>query len=255
MTFLKDDSALLTIDPAAEKTIPTGRRTIDPAAGAASVFNRLGGLMTRLCKEHDLEIASVIAVWVAQSGGRPFVPRRAQLYFEVRRFFDAWGSYHRHEFDAHLRFGGHNMQDGLFWENQEYREDTSGFFRSVHHNQNSEYAALTMARTLAGDSIALRAASLGGCLLSVSHFAWMGFENPSAMFEAFQESERAHLLGFFDYCVAKPAPKGGDLMRYLKARDWTLFANHFADDDQTPISVERLRSSYASAKLVTRQIS
>ena len=38
------------------------------------------------------------------------------------------------------------------------------------------------------------------------------------MHHASQMSERAHVLGFLDFCRAKPAPKVADLIGYLKVR-------------------------------------
>ncbi len=72
MTFLKDDSALLTIDLVAEQRVDAGRRAPEQVTAAAHVYNRLGGLLTRLCGEHGIDIASVVAIWLAQTGGRIF---------------------------------------------------------------------------------------------------------------------------------------------------------------------------------------
>lgn len=241
-----------TMDPAAERPVTIGARASEQVSAAAHVFNRLGRLLTRLSHEHDLEIESIIAVWLAQSGGRIFVPRRAYLHFEVQKFYEGWGHLNRQDFDTHFRFGGHNMQAGQWWENQDYREDVGGIYHAVHHNQNSEYAALTMARTLAGDARALSSACVGGCLLSVAEFRWVGYQKPDEMFDAFEDSERAQVLGFFDYCCAKPSPKTNDLLRYLKLHDWVMFARHFPSTDQTPLDVERLRAAYSSAALMMR---
>ncbi len=142
------------------------------------------------------------------------------------------------------------MQAGRGWENQEYREDPAGQYRGVHHNQNSEYAVLTMARTLAGEGPALLAACVGGCLLNMAEFPWVGYQSPVEMFDSFQESERGHVLGFFDYCSTKTAPKSGDLIRYLKVHDWDAFSRHYPAPKQTPIDMERLQTGYVSAKLL-----
>jgi hypothetical protein len=252
MTFLKNDSELLTFDPRIERPVKVGSRAAQ-ASAAAQVYNRLGRLLTRLGARNDVEVATIIAVWLVQTGGRGFLPGRPYLHFEVARFFDCWGHHNRQEFDAYFRFGGRSMQQGCGWENQEYREDDGGLFLSVHHNQNTEYAALTMARTLAGDGPALLAASIGGCLLSAGEFTWAGYNNPVDMFEAFQESERAQVLGFFDYCGSKPTPKTADLLRHLRTHDWALFAKNFPTDDQPPLDVERLRAAYAAANTMMRQ--
>jgi hypothetical protein len=252
MTFLKNNSDLLGVDPQPEKAVQVRFKAADQVSAAADVYNRLGRLLTRLCSEHQVEIESVIAVWLVQSSGRMFVRRRAQLHFEVEKFFEGWGHHNRLEFDRHFKFGGHDTQPGFGWENQEYREETTGLFSAVHHNPNSEYAALTMARTLAGDDAAIVAASVGGCLLSAGEYAWAGYTNSLELFEAFQESETAHILGFFDYCGMKPLPRSGDLLRYLKSHDWDSFARFFPAEEQTPIDPERLKAAYSSAQAMMR---
>jgi hypothetical protein len=253
MKYLKDDSAFLTVELPAERVATVAPRASEETAGATHVFNRLGRIIAKLSARHQVDPASVIAVWVAQTGGRLFAQRRAQLHFEVHKFFESWGHHHRQEFDDFFRFGGHNMQLGQPWENHEYRADVGMAFCAVHHNQNSEYASVTLARMLAGDEKALQAASLGGCLLSVSAYSFAGYDSPIQMFTAFQESERAHVLAFFDYCSMKGSPKMGDLFRYLKTRDWTLFARHYPVANQTPLDPERLRVAYAAAQEVLGQ--
>ena len=45
------------------------------------------------------------------------------------------------------------------------------------------------------------------------------------MYDAFQADERAHLLGFFDYCQRHG--KRGSLISRLRAKDWTGFATGY----------------------------
>jgi hypothetical protein len=103
------------------------------------------------------------------------------LRFEVQQFFARWGNWNHHEF---FRFGGHNLQTGHSWENQEFRSEPATRFTSVHHNQNSEYATLTMARMLARNPPALSCASLGGPLLPVDAHDALGYATPNEMFDA-----------------------------------------------------------------------
>ncbi len=253
MTLLKDDTELLAGSLAVEAVVTPAPRSPELVLAAAAVFNRAGGLLARLAKDAGVDVACPIAVWLVQSGGRPFVPRRAALRFEVQQFFTRWGNWNRHEFDLYFRFGGHNLQTGHSWENQEFRSEPATRFTSVHHNQNSEYATLTMARMLAGDPPALSCASLGGPLLPVdAHYA-IGYETPNAIFDAYQESERAHILGFFDYCRVRHAPKAGDLIKHLQVHDWSLFAKHYTESDRCPIDPERLSAAHAAVAKLLRE--
>jgi hypothetical protein len=253
MTLLKDDTELLAGNLAVDAVVQPTPRSPELVVAAAAVFNRSGALLTRLAKDAGIDVACPIAVWLVQSGGRSFVPRRAALRFEVQQFFARWGNWNRHEFDLYFRFGGHNLQTGHSWENQEFRSEPTTRFTSVHHNQNSEYATLTMARMLAGDPPALSCASLGGALLPVDAHNALGYETANEMFDAYQESERAHILGFFDYCQVRPGPKAGDLIKHMRANDWHLFARHYTESDRSPIDPERLSAAHTAAARLLRE--
>jgi N-acetylmuramidase len=247
MTLLKDDAELLAETLPVEAMVYPPPRSPELVIAAAAVFNRSGSLLARLSKDAGIDIACPLAVWLVQSGGRAFLPRRAFLRFEVQEFFPRWGNWNRNEFDRHFKFGGHNLQSGPSYENHEFRSEPTARFTSVHHNQNSEYATLTMARMLAGDAPALCCASVGGPLLPLLHYELLGYESAVDMFDACQESERAHILGFFDYCRVKPGPRAGDLMKHMKALDWSLFAKHYTEEDRSPIDPERLAEAQAAA--------
>lgn len=251
MSLLIDYTEQLAKDPRPERPVLTAARCSELSAGAAVVFNRLGGLLTRLSGEHGAEVASLVAIWVTQSGGRPPGRRRANLRFEVQRFFNNWGRQNRQEFDGHFKFGGHSLQPGQPWENQEYRGEV-GSFTAVHHNQNSEYSALTIARMLCGDELAFGASSVGGSLLGVAEHATMGFDSCAAMFEAFQEGEAVQVVALLSYLVAHSAPKAGDLLRYLRDSEWDLFSKYYTGADQVPMDSARLRAAYAAAAILLK---
>jgi len=254
MTLLKDDTELQAGSLAFEAVLNPAPRSPELVVAAAAVFNRGGALMTRLAKDAGVDVACPIAVWLAQSAGRPFLPRRAALRFEVHQFFTRWGTWNRNEFDRYFRFGGHNLHPGHPWENHEFRSEPTSRYTSVHHNQNSEYATLTMARMLAGDPPALICASIGGPLLPLDAHDTLGYGSANEMFDAYQESERAHILGFFDYCRIRPGPKPGDLIKYLRDRDWILFARHFvAEPDHGPVDPERLSVAHGAVAKLLRE--
>lgn len=252
MRFFKDDEALVAapIEPEEALTLPPQANANQRAL--ASIYNRLGGLLTLLAGKTGIEVAAVAAVWFVESGGRPFVPKRAVVRLEVHQLFDLWGKRSRPQFDAHFRFGGHNNQPGSPWENQDFRTQDTGGFSAVHHNQSSEYAALTLAQIIAGDEIAFRCTSIGGCQLMMSAFQTLGFESAKQMYETFQTSEAAHVLTFFDFCQTKSAPKVGDLLNYLKARDWQSFAKYYNGSGQVPVYSARLKSAFDTASVLLK---
>ena len=69
------------------------------------------------------------------------------------------------------------------------------------------------------------------------------------MYTAFQESERFHVLGFFDFCSARPATKVGDLLRYLRSHDWLNFAKFYGGRAKRDY-MTRLRASFDIASTV-----
>lgn len=250
MNFFKQDPDLLAVPlgSAVPAIAPAGIKDLQLAA--YRVAERLGGLLERLAAKTGIEAPTVVAVWLVKSGGLPFVARRTAIRLEVHQLFDIWGKRSRQQFDSHFRFGGHNLQPGQPWENQEFRTEETGDFRSVHHNQSSEYAALTLAQILAGAEEGLRCASIGGCQIVMNSFASLGYQSAHEMYTAFQESERAQVLGFFDFCRNKLSPKSGDLLNYLRVRDWANFAKYYNGSGQVPAYSAKLRPAYEAAVAV-----
>ncbi|HEX4227650.1 MAG TPA: N-acetylmuramidase domain-containing protein [Bryobacteraceae bacterium] len=227
------------LDPV--QKIQIGLRCPEEQRAIVAIYNRLGGLIRKVAAKHDVKCSHVIAVWVAQGGWRPFRPQRAPIRFNVHRFFDVWGKRCRADFDLYFRFGGHNLQPGQPWDNHEYRPEGRGAFVSVHHNPNSEYEALMLARMLAGDEAALRCLNIGGPLIPVDDFTPLGYESSSAMYKSMQESELAHVLTFFDLCRLKQAPKSGLLLQYLRLGDWLNFCRHYDQPSELDPCAERMR--------------
>jgi hypothetical protein len=218
---------------------------------AADTYQRIGGLLDKLAERTAIDPSAALAVWLAESSARPFQYHQAVIRFEVHHLFELWGKRNRQEFVSHFRFGGHSLQPGHPWENHEFRSRTTDQFTSVHHNQKTEYSALTLAQVLATEESGLRCASIGGCQILMSAFAMLGYDSAKAMYQAFQASERNHILGFFSFCYAKPAPKTGDLIVYLRQHDWLNFAKYYNGGSQMPVYAAKMRDAYEAATLVT----
>ena len=247
MSFLKDLDQLKECPLAPASLTGTTARANLYEIAAANVYNRVGGLLGALSVRSGIDVANIIAVWLVESGGRAFTPKRAPIRFEVHQFFEAWGKRNNEAFEKHFRFGGHTLQPGHPWENQEFRTEETAPFSAVHHNQNSEYAALTLAQVLGEEDAALRSTSIGGCQILMSSYPMLGYESARAMYDAFQTSERAHVLGFFDFCQAKPAPKVADLLTYLKTGDWAKFAKFYNGPGLVETYSEKLKTAFDAA--------
>ena len=225
--------------------------TVDPAWSAsqraiAATFNRLGDLFRRLAAVVNVPIAAALGVWFVESSGLPLTPCRAILRFEVGKFLAAWGRANPAAFDTHFRCGGHNGMAGESWQNHAFRLTDAQPFIPVHADCASEYAALRLAQQLSSPEVALRCASIGGCQILLSNFAMLGYASAKDMFDAFQRSENAHVLGFFDFC----ARQAGGLIGYLRKRDFTSFALHYNGPGQVQLYAARLRSAAADAETV-----
>lgn len=221
--------------------IEIGARASEELRAIAATYNRVGGLMGKVAAKHELSVSHLVAVWVTQGGWRPFRPLRAPIRFNVHQLFDAWGKRCRADFDLYFRFGGHNLQPGQPWNNHEYRPEGRGLFVSVHHNPNSEYEALMLARMLAGDDAALRCLNIGGSLIPVEEFTLLGYSSASEMYTSMQESELSHVLTFLDLCRLKQAPKSGLLLQYLRTGDWLNFTRFYDPTSELDASANHIR--------------
>jgi hypothetical protein len=248
--FFKDDVQLKAVELPPQQSLTLTTKMPLKERAVANLYNRLGGLLDQVGRQAGLEAEKALAVWLVESSGISFMQKRAVIRLEVHQLYDAWGKRNRTAFESHFRFGGHGQQPGNPWENQEYRTQGTGLFSSVHHNQTAEYAALTLARLVAGDEVALSCTSIGGCQVMMGYHKMLGYEKVTDMYNAFQSSEAAHVLGFFDYCRAKAAPKVGDLIKYLQAKDWPSFGKYYNGLGRVQAYADALQSNYEIACLL-----
>lgn len=247
--FLKDDPQLQTLALAPARAIVVERNWPASRRALAETYNRLGGLMGALATRLAIELAAVLAVWRVESGGRIHTPRNAIIRFENHLFFRLWGRNNLPLYDRHFRHGGHAGQPGQAWENHQYRENAEQPFMLVHSGrQDDEYRALRLAMRLAGENVALQCISIGGPQILISNHRNLGYATPRAMYEAFQSDERWHVLGFFDFCRTRPAPRPGDLIAYLRGQQWDLFARYYNGPGQVVVYGGKIGSAYEEAR-------
>jgi hypothetical protein len=241
-------SQLITIDT----SWPNERREL------ARAYNRLGGLLTLLATQARLEVPAILAVWQVESGGAPYVPGHAIIRFENHLFWRQWGHHDPERFDACFQFGGRPPMtdpgrcDAPF-RCHRYRPpatstDPAPAWRPVHPaggSQDDEYAALRLAQNLAGDEPALTSISIGGPQILIANHARLGYDSAREMYDAFQASEAAHLLGFADFCEHDGA--GGVTLQRLRDHDWPGFARRYNGTGQVTSYATRLESAYGQA--------
>lgn len=248
--FFKDSPELGSAPLAPSRPIPIPRDGQPSRIALASTYNRLGGLIESVAAASGVEPPAVLAVWQVESGGGPHQPGAAWLRLECHLLYRGWGQDHPDEYGRHFRHGGFQGQPGKAWENHLFRTKVQARFEPVHAGQRSEYRALALARSLAGAETALAAASIGGPQILMSAYAWLGYDSPLSMYEAFQAGERAHVLGFFDFCATKPAPNPGHLLRYLALRRWHDFAAYYNGPGKAAGYARLLRIHYQMAREV-----
>ncbi len=213
----------------------------------AATYNRLGGLMRAVGRETVVEPRAALAVWFVESSGREHTPGQAVLHFECNVFYQLWGQENEAAYSRHFRHGGYAGQPGASWQNHEFREDYTAAFAPLHASQTSEYEALTLATALAGEEAALKSASIGGCQIVMRNCEMIGYASAREMYDAFQASERAHVLGFFDFCARQPAPKPGDLIRHLAARKWSETARYYNGPGKAAAYARLLGDAYVQS--------
>ena len=217
----------------------------------AALYNRLGGIVRALSTVAAVEVASCLAVWKVESSGRRHTVGRATIRFENHHLFRLWGDAHAAVYDRHFRHGGRPGASGKPWRNHLFRETAASDFEPVHRSQASEYRALALARRLAPDGAALPCISIGGPQILISNHRSLGYRQPARMYDAFQASERSHVLGFFDFCQVTRS-NGGDLIDSLRSKNWNAFAAAYNGSGNVDVYGPRLRDAHATAATLPR---
>ena len=213
---------------------------VSASSNMAGTYNRLGSLMDTLSNETGIDVAACLAVWMVESGGRKHKKDEAVIRFENHLLFREWGDEHAAIYDEHFQHGGRKGVRGKPWQNHKFKETSSSRFAGFHGKQNQEYRVLGFARTLAGEATALGCISIGGPQILVSNHKRIGYRSPKAMYNAFQADERAHVLGFFDFC--------GPLIPFLRDEAWISFAAGYNGSGQAAEYGGLIRENFDSAR-------
>jgi N-acetylmuramidase/Putative peptidoglycan binding domain len=247
--YFKDDPVLARATLAPSTPIAIDRQWPATLQALAATYNRLGGLIGALASRTSIEVAAVLAIWQIESGGRQHTPGRAIIRFENHLLYRNWGQSNQALYDQHFRHGGRAGQPGRSWQGHEFCESAGAGFQPVHSGQQAtEYRALELASRLAGQDAALKSISIGGPQILISNHQLIGYSSPRAMYDAFQADERAHVLGFFDFCRHTRAPSSGDLLRYLRERRWPDFARYYNGPGQVATYGGRIQNAYDQAR-------
>ena len=205
-------------DPVLARARMKPKQPLPGGDAMATMWNRIGGLLSALGRVTGLPPAAALAVWMVECGGLPFTRGRPVLRFENHVLFSRWGENNAALFDQHFRFGGHLGVEGARWQNHAFREAAASEWRRFHGDQGAEYRALALAQQLAGRETACLCASFGGPQIMGFNHALVGYVSAVEMCEAFGRSERWQVGAFLDFCAANA------IIAVLKAEDWLSFA-------------------------------
>lgn len=190
---------------------------------SATIWNKYGSLLRALSAVLQIEPATAIAVFAVESGGNCFDARtkRMIIRFENQVFFDQWGKANPEVFNRHFTFAATER-----WKDHKWRPTAGEPFRPAdradfHGDQGREWEVFEFARTL-NDRAAKMSISMGAPQVMGFNHATCAYATVEAMFDAFAASERAQVVGFFDFCNASPRR-----LTAMQTQDFETFAKYY----------------------------
>jgi hypothetical protein len=178
-----------------------------------------------------------VAVLCVESGGRGFSNGRMVIRFENHIFWDQWGKQHPAEFGDRFRY-----DPAKRWTGHSFRADAAQPWQPSHprtNQQDAEWQALAIARTL-HEHAALRSISMGSAQIMGFNHARIGYDSVAAMFDAFCDDERAHIIGMFDFIRGPGA--SSPMLDALRREQYQQFATGYNGSGQAAIYGDRIRA-------------
>jgi hypothetical protein len=81
------------------------------------------------------------------------------------------------------------------------------------------------------------------------NFRKLGYSSPVAMYDAYQADERAHVLGFYDFCQYTPNHLEGRrlLLKFIADERWSDFADRYNGSGQVQAYSALLKGAFNTA--------
>jgi hypothetical protein len=185
---------------------------------AAQTWNKFGGVFKALGTSLGIDPGLAVAVFVLESGGRTFhADGRMIIRFENQVFFDLWGKQRPDIYQQHFTFNAEKR-----WLEHMWRPAADQSWRAAHTEHNEEWLELTFARTL-DDTAALQSISMGGAQIMGFNYKMLAYPSVQAMFQACSTSDRAQIVGFFDF-IKGPSAATSKRVAALQTKDYAAFA-------------------------------
>lgn len=227
---VRPELAEIPLEPPESEIIMLEAGAMTPAAKAvAEVWNRYGGLLAVLAHELRIDPAVAVAVFVAEAPcGCGFADDgRMIIRFENHVFFHEWGKRDPDRFFEHFMFNPQKQ-----WQGHRWRPSPDQPWRDFHGDQSAEWDVFQFACCL-DDGAAKRSISMGAPQIMGFNYAALGYESVQEMFEAFSASERAQILGFFDFI--KGASADSRPIQALQQQDFNAFAAFYNGPGQAAL--------------------
>jgi hypothetical protein len=237
--FLKDDQLHQKCRLSLGRKVGVRAALADSAALIAN-WRQTGGLLESIHRRTGIEPHKALAVWSVESGRFPFVRGRPVLRLESHVLWERWGRHNAAVFDRHFRFGGHGGVEGLAWTNHHFRKPQEEW-KPLHVSQDAEYEAFGLATLLAGLENACLCSSFGGPQVMGFNHGKLGYPDASSLYRAFAASQRAQVLGFFDFCTRE------NLLPALQKADWHAFAQVYNGPARVDAYAEKINDAWKLA--------
>jgi hypothetical protein len=180
---------------------------------AANTWNNYGGLIEKISKELQIDVATALSVLCVESSGKGFQNDKMIIRFENHVFYLFWGQDHQDEFNKYFKFDRANRREGHY-----FRPSPEDNWEVCHTNQQMEWKVLEFAMKI-NKTAALQSISMGAPQIMGFNYKLIGYKSPQQMFDMFSKDIRYHLLALFDFCKYKP-----QRIRYLQRRDFYSFS-------------------------------
>lgn len=195
------------------------------AVVASKIWNLYGNLIEVLSQKINVDPALAVAVIATESGGQASgAAGRMTIRFENHLLWYYWGKDNAGAYNQLFEF-----DPTVKWRGHKYRPNSGSAWLDVHTNQDSEYAALAVARNL-NTTAALGSISMGLVQILGSNFAACGYPSVEAMFNSFSAEPRNQLIGFFNFIAHDPAK-----VTAMQKKDYAAFAARYNGPGQVEL--------------------
>ncbi|KAA3610032.1 MAG: DUF3380 domain-containing protein [Calditrichaeota bacterium] len=206
----------------------------------AMTWNRYGGLLNRLSKKNEIDVACAVAVLCVESSGKGFEQNndnRMIIRFENHKFWKYWGKKNPADFRKHFQYNSDKV-----WTKHKWRKTENEEWQGFHGNQSKEWQVFEFARSIDADS-AMLSISMGAPQIMGFHFERIGYQSIKEMFNSFATDISAHINGLFDF-FSDP------MVRKLRSLDFEGFAAGYNGSGQKVKYGKWIESHYKSFKQI-----